>query len=319
MNCSITIFPMKLLTFGLLFPILCFVAESVKHSEHVMEQFAKFRVHHGRKYNNRAEEEKRLGHFANNHKRIAELNAAAKKAGRNVSFSVNKFADKSKAEFHARLSKVYPSNHSDMTVYKPRHPRRNRTKRDLGDIPRNFDLREITVNGNQIIGPIKNQAECGCCWAFATTAITETVNALNSKKYTSLSDQEVCDCADSGNTPGCVGGDPRNGLQFVHRHGQASDEVYPYEEFRANTTGNCNYQRKGYVIQPESMQVYRFDADYAEEDIIENLYYNHIPTAVCECIVSDPHIELKLFKTSVLERNSNGINQESFRNKTVTN
>lgn len=79
-----------------------------------------------------------------------------------------------------------------------------------------------------------------------------------------------------------MGGDPRNGLKMVHLRGQSSDGDYPYEEYRANTTGNCVGDEKSTVIQPETLNVYRFDQDYAEEDIMENLYLNHIPTAVCK-------------------------------------
>ncbi|EFP00741.1 hypothetical protein CRE_21120 [Caenorhabditis remanei] len=256
-----------------------------QRSQEVLTHFEKFQSQHKRYYRNPEERKKRLGHFARNHKRIKELNEEAKLAGRNVTFGLNKFADKTEEERRRRYSKIHPHNHTDIPLYKPRRARHHnkktskRPKRQNMEIPDYFDLRDVMVNGSPIVGPVKDQEQCGCCWAFATTAITETANAVASKAYRSLSDQEICDCADSGDTPGCVGGDPRNGLKFVHRNGQASDSSYPYEEFRANTTGNCVADEKRQVIESETMQVYQFDPEYAEEDIMENLYYNHIPSA----------------------------------------
>ncbi|CAL2047728.1 unnamed protein product [Caenorhabditis brenneri] len=271
----------------ILFALLIVLAEYAlaQHSQEVLKNFEKFQTHHKKHYRTAEEKKKRLGHFAKNHQRIKELNEEAKKAGRNVTFGLNKFADMPKEERHARLSKVHPSNHTDLPIYKPRHSRHHkkngkRTKRQNMQVPEHFDLRDVYINGNPIIGPVKDQERCGCCWAFATTAITETAQVLSSKNFRSLSEQEICDCADSGDTPGCVGGDPGNGLKFVHLNGQASGSNYPYEEFRANTTGNCVADQVDTVIAARSMQVYRFDPDYAEEDIMENMYYNHIPTAV---------------------------------------
>ncbi|UMM38314.1 hypothetical protein L5515_009776 [Caenorhabditis briggsae] len=249
-----------------------------QHSQEVLDHFEKFRVHHKKHYRTAEEKKIRLRHFAKNHQRIKELNEEARKFGRNVTFGLNKFADRTKEERHGRFSKIHPKNHTDLPVYKPKHPR-NQKRISKRGIPENFDLRSVKIDGSPIVVPVKDQEQCGCCWAFATTAITETAQALSSKNYRSLSDQEICDCADSGDTPGCVGGDPRNGLKFVSRNGQSSDGEYPYEEFRANTTGNCVADEKDTVIQAGTLNVYRFDEEYAEEDIMENLFYNHIPSA----------------------------------------
>uniref|UniRef100_A0A1I7U432 Inhibitor_I29 domain-containing protein n=1 Tax=Caenorhabditis tropicalis TaxID=1561998 RepID=A0A1I7U432_9PELO len=125
------------------------------HKE-VLSNFDKFQAHHNRRYRNHAERTKRLGHFAKNHQRIKELNEEARKGGRNVTFGWNRFADMPKEERHARFSKIHPRNHSDLPIYKPRHPRQHRAKRE---IPGSFDLREVYINGSPIIGPVKDQGE----------------------------------------------------------------------------------------------------------------------------------------------------------------
>lgn len=45
--------------------------------------------------------------------------------------------------------------------------------------------------------------ECGSCWAFATIALVEAHVAMTTRKFVSLSEQELVDCAVS---LGCSGG-----------------------------------------------------------------------------------------------------------------
>lgn len=49
------------------------------------------------------------------------------------------------------------------------------------------------------VAPIKDQGQCGSCWAFSTIAALEGLNAVKSGKLTEFSEQALVDCSKNGN------------------------------------------------------------------------------------------------------------------------
>ena len=45
------------------------------------------------------------------------------------------------------------------------------------------------------VGPVKSQAGCGSCWAFAATGAMESKHALETHKLLSLSEEQLVDCS----------------------------------------------------------------------------------------------------------------------------
>jgi len=79
------------------------------------------------------------------------------------------------------------------------------------------------------VTPVKDQGQCGSCWAFSTTGNVEGWWYLSKKTLPNLSEQQLVDCAGVlyGNL-GCNGGNPINALAYVIKKGLTTEKDYPY-------------------------------------------------------------------------------------------
>jgi cathepsin L len=92
-----------------------------------------------------------------------------------------------------------------------------------------------------IVNPVRDQGQCGSCWAFATTANAESVWALFSGKLLDLSEEFLVDCATGVGyfNMGCNGGNPDSAFKYMINKGQCSESSYPYTSGVTKTAGEC--------------------------------------------------------------------------------
>merc|ERR1712050_429828 len=74
---------------------------------------------------------------------------------------------------------------------------------------------------------VKNQGQCGSCWAFSTTGSLEGAWKIAGNPLTSLSEQQFvnCDKVDQG----CNGGLMDNGFKFAEKNAICTESSYPYK------------------------------------------------------------------------------------------
>ena len=159
------------------------------------------------------------------------------KSHQSTSYSVhlNQFASLTDSEFVSMLGTDNPVGrlqwpHFDCTLNYPEEH-----KVDLNSL---FDWRNAHV-----VSPVRNQAACGSCWAFAAMASLEGVRAIKTGELHHLSTQQLVDCAvgEYGTTDpypnhGCNGGLPESAFTYMRRVGFLSDDAYPYYAVDQNCT-----------------------------------------------------------------------------------
>jgi C1A family cysteine protease len=178
-------------------------------------KFTEFIKTHNKVYSDE-ELELRFSIFKDNLKKIEEHNAA----GHSWTMSVNKFADLTSEEFKL----IYTGyNKPKPTLRKSTIKFDSLNLTPVEDLPDSFDWSEKGA-----VTPVKDQGQCGSCWAFSTTGSVEGAYFLSSGKLVSLSEQQLVDCSSSYGNEGCMGGLMYNSFKYIVDSGICSEKDYSY-------------------------------------------------------------------------------------------
>ncbi|XP_027364351.1 low-temperature-induced cysteine proteinase-like [Abrus precatorius] len=187
------------------------------NEKRMRDMYEAWLVKHGKVYNALGEKEHRFEIFKDNLRFIEEHNKMGEKG---YMLGLNKFADLSNEEYKAmflggRLRR------SDKGLFGKKSGRY--AYREGEALPDMVDWREKGA-----VAPVKNQGQCGSCWAFSTVAAVEGINKIVTGDLISLSEQELVDC-DRGYNMGCNGGLMDYAFEFIIQNGGIdTEEDYPY-------------------------------------------------------------------------------------------
>jgi cathepsin F len=158
----------------------------------------------------------------------------------------------------------------------------------IAALPTSFDWRN---HKPAVVSPVKNQAQCGSCWAFSTMETLESAWAIAGKGLPILAPQELVDCStdcstDPGSSQpvcdqGCDGGFPWAAVQSLIELGGADSEAsYPYQ----GVDGTCAFNKANVKAVPRNhtciSNAKQDGASATNADMLLNLYHGQ-PLSIC--------------------------------------
>lgn len=180
-------------------------------------------------YASQQEDTQRRLAFEENLKIIAQLNIEEEVGG--AEFGLTKFSDLTAAEFEQRHM-GYVRQPRDTIPFDVLELSPNVT------VPTSVDWREKGA-----VTAVKDQGQCGSCWAFSTTEEVESAVFMATQKLPVLSTQQIISCDKKDD--GCNGGDTVTAYKYIQKAGgldTASD--YPDKSHKNGKTGKCSWDKK---------------------------------------------------------------------------
>lgn len=201
---------------------------SLDSAETAQDAWQSFLYMYKKDYSNSFEEySRRQEIFYNNLKVIERHNFLHSLGLKSFKLGVNEFADMELREFMALKTGFKPGNRSrsGATYMRPNVPY---------TLPSSVDWRE-----KGYVTAVKDQKQCGSCWAFSTTGAVEGQHFRKTGKLVSLSEQNLVDCSSKYGNHGCNGGLMDSAFQYIiDNKGIDTEQSYPYEA----KDGKCRFK-----------------------------------------------------------------------------
>lgn len=180
------------------------------YSAEEVTSFQQWNVKFNRSYKCPAEKLYRLSVFIQNLRLIKEQNST----NATYSLGLNRFATMTPTEFKVKFlgrrgAVIADSERVEIN--------------SVGDEPASIDWRTKGA-----VTPVKDQGQCGSCWAFSSTGALEAAWFTKTGNLLSFSEQQLNDCSWAYGNQGCNGGLQENAFKYYKKKGAELESEYPY-------------------------------------------------------------------------------------------
>jgi cathepsin L len=182
----------------------------------------------GKQYSSAEEEINRRSIWEDNLAMIRNHNLEADLGVHTFTLGMNQFGDMTNAEINKQMNGLdisLKNNDGDRHTFLP---------------PSNIELADaVDWRTKGYVTPVKDQGQCGSCWAFSTTGSLEGQHFAKTQQLVSLSEQNLVDCSTSFGNFGCRGGLMDNSFKYIKANNGIDTEMsYPYE----TKDGTCRFK-----------------------------------------------------------------------------
>ncbi|KAH8049501.1 C1 peptidase-like protein [Aureococcus anophagefferens] len=233
--------------------------------------FELFKSDYVKSYNSTEAEAERCTIFSANLRKTEALNAQRVDED-DAEFGVTQFMDLTEAEFKAQYLNYVPSEQV--------------LAEDVYAAPEGFAAPgslDWRTKQSGVVSDVKDQGQCGSCWAFSATEQIESEWVLAGNDPLVFAPQQIvsCDKVDQG----CNGGNTETAYAYVEKAGgMALESAYPYKSGTSGNTGRCKVRDRrrrvesfSYVV-PECKKGKCNDQD---EDKMAAALASHGPASIC--------------------------------------
>jgi len=213
-----------------MFKILCLFSSlftsiyAFEDDKSLWSRFTSFQERFNKKYSTLEELETRFDIFRTNLRNIIEHNLVP---NQNFTMGINQFTDLTQEEFKAQYTGGYKTNVGSYGCA-------TFTSSATG-APVSIDWRKKNA-----VTSVKDQGQCGSCWAFSSTGAAEGAWAIKTGTLVDLSEEQLVECATGiqYGSHGCNGGQMEGAFKYLIQNGQCADSTYPYTSGNGQS-GSC--------------------------------------------------------------------------------
>lgn len=199
---------------------------SLNNETYHWDAFNDFQIRFDRRYSSLKEFATRFSIFRDNLRRILAHNSDF---NQNFTLGINQFTDLSPEEFKQTYVNGRQNNLGSFGC-------KTFSSGSTTNVPASVDWR-----AKGAVNPVRDQGQCGSCWAFATTSNAESVWAISKGQLLDLSEEFLVDCASGQGyfNMGCNGGQPDSAFKYMINNGQCLETYYEYTAGITKKAGNC--------------------------------------------------------------------------------
>ncbi len=253
---------------------ICSELRGVANDDLLFKEFNQFLLKYNKSYSSKEEFNARFQIFKNNFVRLNTYKGTRKSTHK---VGITKFFDMTPQEFRRQYTNL---KLSVLELVRSKATLIRVEKKALAD--------SVDWRSQGAVVNVKDQGQCGSCWAFSTVANIESQNFIKHGNLIALSEQQLVDCDDNGDQ-GCNGGLMENAFEYLTNNGGIMlQKDYPYTA----RNGKCKFSKAKVAVTLNGFN----KLDSTDEDEIATFLASNGPLSIA--VNADP---LQYYDSGVID------------------